>query len=264
MEVLVSVIIPAYNAGKTIVGCLDSVRKQTYRNFEIIVVNDGSKDDTLVILRSYAEAHIGLNLHIHTISNSGPASARNYGIAHANGIYIAFLDSDDQWVLEKLEKQLACFEAYPEIDMLGCDYSIGIKKTLATVDTRIKRISKYQLLLKNSFSTPCVMIKSEVLHKMKFEDKQKYSEDYFLWLQVTCNGYICALQKERLTVLYDKPTYGQSGLSGKLWEMEKGELMNYTQLYKKELISFLWYVIAIGFSLIKYCKRITLTLIRKF
>ena len=156
-EPLVSVIIPAYNASKTIIGCLDSVYEQTYRNLEVIVVDDGSKDDTLSILRQYAQEHNDLTFQIYSIPNSGPASARNYGIEHSKGEYIAFLDSDDQWNKTKIEKQIACFQKYPKVDLLGCGYSIGRKEGLNA--TGMKLISKRKLLLSNCFLTPCVLLK---------------------------------------------------------------------------------------------------------
>lgn len=262
MKPLVSVIIPAYNAEKTITDCLNSIYQQTFKNFEIIVVNDGSKDNTLSILNEHAAKHTDIDLHIYTIKNSGPASARNYGIFHSTGKYIAFLDSDDQWVATKLEKQIKCFEENPEIDLLGCDHFIG--KSYPYLITGIKIISKHQLLFKNYFHTPCVIIKRSLLKNIRFEEKKKYSEDYFLWLQIACNNYTCAIQKDKLTILCNKAMYGQSGLSSHIWDMEKGELRNYSLLYQKHLISFPWYSAATCFSLIKYSKRILLTLFRKY
>lgn len=261
MNPLVSVVIPAYNASKTIVQCLESVRTQTYKNLEVHVVNDGSVDDTLVILEHYAAAHKDFNLKVYSIDNSGPALARNYAIARSKGEYVAFLDSDDQWACTKIEKQVYCFIEHPELVLLGCRYSVGIKSDERS-SSDIIRISKRQLLLKNYFSTPCAIVKSSVLSHFHFELGKNYSEDYLLWLKICCNNHQCALLNEVLTYLCDKPTYGASGLSAKLWLMEKGELWNYRQLWKEHLISWSEYIGISVFSFFKYVSRVLITLTR--
>lgn len=261
MKPLISVIIPAYNAQNTIVECLDSVYEQTYRNIEILVINDGSVDNTLSIVEKYILLHKDLPIKVYSIKNSGPASARNYAIRLAKGEYIAFLDSDDRWVSDKLEKQINCFYKYPNIDLLGCLYSIGTEKPYIT--TGIKWISKNQLLFKNFFITPSVIMKSYLLHDLKFEEGHKYSEDYNLWLQIIFSNYCCALLEEPLVILCDKPTYGSSGLSAKLWSMEKGELRNYAILHKRHLIPISLYMIAVIFSFLKYIRRLFITTLKK-
>ena len=105
---LVSVVIPAYNAEKTIADCLDSVNDQTYPDIEIIVINDGSADQTLKLLEEYQRFSLR-PLRIYTQKNAGPSVARNCGISLAKGEYIAFLDADDRWVKDKIENQLKVF-----------------------------------------------------------------------------------------------------------------------------------------------------------
>ena len=98
---LVSVIIPTYNRAGHILHALNSVFAQTYKNYEIIVVDDGSNDETETVLKSYRN-----RLKYVYQTNAGPAAARNHGVKLAHGDWIAFLDSDDMWLPEKLEKQL--------------------------------------------------------------------------------------------------------------------------------------------------------------
>ncbi len=98
---LVSVIIPTYNRAGHILHALDSVFAQTYKNYEIIIVDDGSNDETETVLKSYRN-----RLKYVYQTNAGPAAARNHGVKLAHGDWIAFLDSDDMWLPEKLEKQL--------------------------------------------------------------------------------------------------------------------------------------------------------------
>ena len=107
-EIKVSVIIPTYNRAKLIKRSILSVLNQTYQNFEIIVVDDGSADDTKSVVESFNNPKIR---YIRHDINKGQSAARNTGIKNAKGKYIAFQDSDDEWLPEKLEKQMSCFES---------------------------------------------------------------------------------------------------------------------------------------------------------
>ena len=111
---LVSVVIAAYNAGAFITDTIKSVLDQTYRNFEVIVVDDGSTDRTAEIVRSFADDRIQLIQQ----SNSGVAAARNLAIQQSSGEYIAPIDADDLWEPERLEKHVRCLES--------CDSSVGL------------------------------------------------------------------------------------------------------------------------------------------
>jgi glycosyltransferase involved in cell wall biosynthesis len=106
----ISVIIPAYNAERTILETITSVQQQTFSDFELIVVDDGSTDRTLELLHSIKDER----LKILSYQNGGVCVARNRGVAHANGEFIAFLDADDLWAPEKLELQLAALQQHPE------------------------------------------------------------------------------------------------------------------------------------------------------
>jgi glycosyltransferase involved in cell wall biosynthesis len=112
-EPLVSIIIPAYNSGKYIKECLDSVMNQTYKNWEAIVVYSPSKDDTIIVLEDYLfEKRINLIIEK---NKSNCATARNIGIANAKGKYIAMLDSDDWIESEKLEVMVSFMESHPKL-----------------------------------------------------------------------------------------------------------------------------------------------------
>jgi len=115
----VSVVIPTYNYGRYIAEAIDSALAQTYAPLEIIVVDDGSTDDTRAVLAPYGDK-------IRTIcqQNAGVAAARNTGIAAARGEYIAFLDSDDLWHPRKLELQMARFDADPSLGLVHCGVEI--------------------------------------------------------------------------------------------------------------------------------------------
>ena len=106
----ISVIIPAYNAERTIIETVESVRQQTFADFEIIVINDGSQDKTVELLQNIRDNR----LQIFSYENGGLCTARNRGINHATGEFIAFLDADDLWTADKLELQLKALQQNPE------------------------------------------------------------------------------------------------------------------------------------------------------
>ena len=109
---LVSIVMPTYNRANFIVETIESVQKQTYTNWELIIVDDGSGDQTSEIARSISDQRI----HFYHEQHLGMEHARNFGLQKSKGEFIAFIDSDDLWAINKLERQLAVFEEYPEID----------------------------------------------------------------------------------------------------------------------------------------------------
>jgi glycosyltransferase involved in cell wall biosynthesis len=112
----ISVVIPAYNAERTILETIKSVQQQSFSGFEIIVINDGSTDRTLELLQGVKDER----LRVFSYENAGVAVARNRGISHATGEFIAFVDADDLWTPDKLELQLAALRQHPEA---GAAYS---------------------------------------------------------------------------------------------------------------------------------------------
>ncbi len=109
---LISCIVPVYNGEPYLAEALDSIRQQTYRRLEIIVVDDGSTDGTAQVISGYGQQVRGLRQ-----SHSGPGAARNLGLREAGGTLIAFLDADDLWHPQKLARQLACFASRPGLAM---------------------------------------------------------------------------------------------------------------------------------------------------
>ena len=106
----ISVIIPAYNARRTILSTIESVQQQTFKDLEIIVIDDGSSDRTSELLATVIDER----LKVYSYPNGGLPIARNRGITHARGEYISFIDADDLWTKDKLEKQLAALQANPK------------------------------------------------------------------------------------------------------------------------------------------------------
>ena len=253
---LVSIVIPVYNSQEYISGCLFSIINQSYKNVEIIIVDDGSTDQTDTIINEIIDKNENVKIVLNKQQNSGPSVARNNGIRLAQGEFIAFLDSDDQWYPNKLERLLDEFEKDNELDVVGSLYSIGEKVTFKRTDGSLEYLSLKKLLFKNYLLTSGVVCRAKVFSNVHFNEHQKYSEDYRLWLEIAAQGNKCAIVNECLLRMNEKPIYGASGLSSRLWEMEKGELNNFTYIFSKHHISLFEYIAATLFSFIKYLRRL--------
>lgn len=185
----VSVVIPAYNAAEGISRAIDSVLGQTYQNYEIIVINDYSTDETACILQRYCEKISLLNL----TQNQGVGHARNCGIGVARGRYIAFLDADDFWQPEKLEKQLAFMEANNyAASCCSVDYVTFVNNKYVKVFGK-KPANDYNprnyktLLLENKIITSSVMIRKDALGQSRFKDIRN-RQDLILWVELIKKG----------------------------------------------------------------------------
>ncbi|MGA7870999.1 MAG: glycosyltransferase [Candidatus Binatus sp.] len=126
-----SVIIPAYNAAATIAGTVDSVVGQTLQDFEIICVDDGSTDRTRAILEGYGD-----RVRLVEQANGGPAAARNNGARHSSGEYVAFLDADDVWMPQFLERSVAALDADPALSLVYCNAALADSEGVA-LDTSL-------------------------------------------------------------------------------------------------------------------------------
>lgn len=117
-----SVIIPLYNKAPYVRKALETVCAQTYRDYEIIVINDGSTDNSAIIAEEYLNGVEGISYKILSQPNAGVSAARNNGVAQASGDYIAFLDADDWWEPTYLERMAQLIEDYPEAGLYACNY----------------------------------------------------------------------------------------------------------------------------------------------
>lgn len=263
---MISVVIPMYNASNTILSCVESVLNQSFKgDLEIIVVNDGSTDESLKILTNFCDFHKLFNLIILNKVNGGVSSARNMGIKKAQGKYIAFLDSDDRWETNKLEKQLEVFEENPDVDLLATNRNgEKIDSFFWLKFDRLTKIDSRLLLLKNFFSPPTVMMKREIVyHTGYFDEKQKYAEEGDFWIRI-CKENSCYLLNESLAITGEgKPYFGHSGLSSNLWEMEKGELKNIRTALRLKIINPVEYCFLSIFSVLKYFRRWIIVRLRK-
>lgn len=249
----ISVIIPAYNADKCIENCLQSVLSQTYKPFEIIVINDGSTDKTKEIVEDFVTKNGIENLILLNQKNSGPSKARNNGIMHSKGDWIAFIDSDDKWLSNKLEKQIKFLQLKPNIQLVSTKFGA---KSLQIQDSKYTMIGFRSMLLKCSIYTSTVLVNKFVLAQYMFNEKQKYSEDYRLWLQITYK-YETAVLNEGLTIYAeDNKVHNMKSLSSQLWKMEVGEISNYSFLYRNKMINLFELCFVTIYSFLKFLKRV--------
>lgn len=202
---LVSVIIPTYNADKFIEEAIQSVLAQTYRMYEIIVVDDGSTDNTKEVLRKYQD-----KIRCIFQANCGPSAARNAGIKIAQGEYICFLDADDLWTSDKLEVQVSYLNRYPDIAFVFSDHIdikgdepcsstfLASKKVLEDLSTPDGVIPNgfVRLLQENFISTPTVIVKKICFDKAGLFDEELWSvEDRDLWIRMAANFRLACLPK---------------------------------------------------------------------
>lgn len=182
-DIIVSVIIPTYNRAHTLKRAIDSVLTQTFTDYELIIVNDGSTDETKNLLESFSEHTI-----VHT-QNEGVSKARNTGLKYARGEWIAFLDSDDEWFREKLEKQLNFAKTNPQFPLIHGD-EIWIRNG-NRVNAKYKHAKgggdQFIPSLKACVIGPSVaLIKKSLLEEFAgFRTDYPVCEDYDLWLKIT-------------------------------------------------------------------------------
>lgn len=266
MKYMISVIIPMYNAEKTIIASLNSVINQSYKeNIEIIVVNDGSKDNGQKVVEQFVINNPTYQITLINKENGGVSKARNTGMKLAKGDWIALLDSDDEWLLNKLEKQIEVLDQNPEIDFLGTNRNDEVFNTfLCKKMYLITKISPKLLLVKNFFPTPTVIFKRIILTDIGFFDEnQKYAEEgnYFIRIAQKYNSFL--LNESLVITGGGKDHFGHSGLSGNLKEMEKGELKNLNDALNLKIINIFEFVILVFYSILKYIRRLVIVKLRK-
>ncbi len=182
---LVSVIIPTYNRAWALAEAIDSVLAQNYKNFELIVIDDGSTDNTSDLIDGYSG-----KLTLIRQENAGVSAARNRGIESSRGDFIAFLDSDDTWLPQKLSRQMDFMGRYPEA-LICQTQEIWIRNN-TRVNPRSCHKKPSGMIFESSLalclvSPSAVMMKKNLFDKVGlFDERLPACEDYDLWLRVGC------------------------------------------------------------------------------
>ncbi|VXD11312.1 conserved hypothetical protein [Planktothrix serta PCC 8927] len=225
----VSVIIPAYNAENTIVETIESIQKQTLSDFEVLVIDDGSKDKTIELVKQITDPRV----QVFAYPNGGVSVARNRGIEQAKGEFIAFIDNDDLWTEDKLELQIAALEQHPEasavyswtVNMMDDGESISfVQGTESTVEGNI-----YPDLLLGNFigSGSNILVRREVIDVVGGYEPNLAFSDWDFCLRVAAKFQFVVVPKPQ--ILYRKIA---GSMSSKLDAMEKEGLRALERAYQ--------------------------------
>jgi glycosyltransferase involved in cell wall biosynthesis len=217
---LISVILPVYNGEKTLRETIQSVLNQTFTDFELIIINDGSQDSTLEIISSIHDSRI----KVFSYPNSGVSASRNRGISHGMGEYITFIDADDLWTPDKLEKQLKVLQENPQA-AVAYSWTQCIDE-LGQFSHRGSNISDsgdvYAKLLLVDFiesgSNPLIR-KQALIEVSGFDESLTHSEDRDLWLRLAARYHFVAVPFPQ--VLY---RVSAASASANVVKMEAGSL----------------------------------------
>lgn len=179
---LITVVMPNYNGHRFVEQAIDSVLSQTYPNFELLIVDDCSKDDSLQLIQHKAQSDSRIRV-IELKKNAGVANARNVGVREAKGKYIALLDNDDLWTEDKLERQLTIAEK--GFDIVYCSYDFIDEQNKSVKKPFIvpQQTSFDKMLASNVISCSTGFIRTELMQAHSF-NPEFYHEDYVLWMEL--------------------------------------------------------------------------------
>lgn len=231
---LISVIMPVYNGERFIRETIDSVLTQTYRDFEFIIVNDGSIDSTRQIVENYNDKRIVL---LNLDRNQGVSNARNMGTDLSHGELIAFCDADDLYDPNRLRIQLDFLTGNPRVDICGSYFIVfenGQDKLIQhpLTDLEIKK----HFFTNNCIGQPSVMGKSNIFQQYKYDPELQASEDYDLWARMATGGVVFANVPYPLVKYRLHPGQASKNKARLLNITSKAVCVNYALAYLKNNI----------------------------
>lgn len=236
---LVSIIIPFYRNTRWLEEAINSALDQTLNDCEVIIINDGSKEDISFILNKYKE-----KIRYFQQENLGAASARNKGIYKAQGEYIAFLDSDDLWDKMKLETQIEYMKKNNFLWSHTSYRRFNSKGIINEVSVKGYQNDVFPICIMSSpIATPCVVIKSDILkndNSLRFHESMNVGEDTYLWTRLALKYKLGAINQPLTNVRIRGSNasllaYSQIEYRSKIWSILKMELNEHT--YKLNLLT---------------------------
>lgn len=257
---MISVIVPVFNAEKSLEKSLLSIKNQTWKGeFEIIIVNDGSTDKSAAIIKNFKEKNLDQKIICINQENGGVSKARNTAMRIAKGAYIAFLDADDEWLPEKTEHQMRYLKNEKlEVDFITSlwnEENVHFPYSIYP-ENKLVQITLKKLLFKITGHTSTAIFKRKILENTGFFDEdQKYSEDANYWMRISEKNKMYLLPQKLVIAGNGKKSFGISGLSANLKEMEKGIQKNIREMYDSKRINFTEYLFYLIFSKMKYFVR---------
>ncbi len=220
----VTVAMPVYNGATTVARAIDSILQQTFRDFELVLIDDGCSDNTIDIVRSYNDPRIRLIAHE---TNQGLAATRNHLVDQARGEFIAWLDCDDWSHPERLARQVAVFSAEPAVALCSTWTTVIEERPSTLVRRRLRSAFEHgptndadlraNLIFRNVFATSTVMIRRSVVldHVLQFHERYAPAEDYQMWAQMAQVGKVAVIP----STLGIRWEYA-SGASAKGWDRQ--------------------------------------------
>lgn len=189
---VVSVLLPVYNSGDFLTAAIRSVLEQSYSDFELLIINDGSTDGSEDIIRSFSDPRI---ICLKNDVNKGLIFSLNHGIEMARGKYIARMDADDICLPDRFAKQVSWLEANEKTAVVASVVSLIDQSGSVTGDWPLDRKTvsykdiRKKMPFENCLAHPSVMIRTSVLKKLRYKTYPKHMEDYDLWLRILNRGY---------------------------------------------------------------------------
>lgn len=230
---LISVIIPTYNRAKLLERSIGSVLKQTFHDFELIIVDDASTDETEAVVSKYMQEDSRIK-YLKQQINAGGSIARNAGIEMAKGQYIAFQDSDDEWLPNKLQLQIEAFNMNPQADIVYTGiYFCEEGSSRHILGKRISEVSGNNILPKLLQkevipATPAIMVKKSCLNKVGGFSDAPANQDYLLYLKLAYRGYYFQPVPEPLVYVFEQ----EGGITTNFDKKIKGRLKVIKYIHK--------------------------------
>lgn len=211
----ISIITPAYNCEKYLPETVKSVFSQTFEDWELLIIDDCSKDNTYRCMKKLAEKDKRIRIFQNEV-NSGSAATRNFGVCKAQGEWIAFLDGDDLWKPDKLEKQLAVLEQRPDARLIftGSGFMDADGRPIAYTLHVPEKINRSRLLRQNIISCSSVLIKKELITEFPMPEESGIHEDFATWLSIL-ERISWAYGVDEPLLVYRKARDSKSGKKGK-------------------------------------------------
>ncbi|MCI5197042.1 MAG: glycosyltransferase family 2 protein [Candidatus Electrothrix sp. AW5] len=257
--ILISVVIPMYNAKKTIAKCIDSVLSQTYQGeMELIVINDGSSDGCEKTVQEYISSNkTSIPIKLINKKNGGVSSARNMGIREAAGEWIALLDSDDIWYPEKLEKQVNEINLNETIKFIGTNRDKDPYPYFGKSKNKLYTLNAEEVIAKWYPHTSTALINKKILIESgMYNEKRTHAEDGDLWLRILMHcDYLYVLREVLVDTGGGKRSFGDTGLSADMHKMYQGELEIIKGAKKRRQINSFHFFCFYLFLSCKYLRR---------
>jgi glycosyltransferase involved in cell wall biosynthesis len=205
-EPLVTVVIPVYNGASHLAEAIHSVQQSTYRNFEVLLLDDGSQDSSKQMCRAYAKYYPNIRFHSFR-KNRGLANVLNWALTHAKGEYICRQNQDDMMVPSRIARQVAYFQSHPGTVLLGSwlkvideDGSVTYNKTLATDED----IKKTWLTLSPCWDPSVMYVRKEAIAAGGYTQEYWPADDTFLWYKLGMRGKIANIQDSLVHVKFHR------------------------------------------------------------